>query len=404
MKIFKPIYTDKNGKKKKCNHYYLTFTDNKGSRCRLPAHSNKRASEKLSEKIEELLSSGGILSPDLQRWIENLSPKMRDKLVKLGLIDSQRVNNNIGKPLSEHVRDYLDGLRADKRKANHIGQAEMILNRIIDGCGFRYYNDIDGHKVKIFLAEGRSAEGYGERTYNCYLMTIKSFCNWMVENERENKNPLKRQKTIKQTVFRKVRRAMTQDEKERLLTATQQQPSRYNMSGYERYLAYVMALNSGLRYSEIKSLKVSSFNFYAKSVMVKSTNTKDKEIAEIPLSSLTAKLMQDFLSNKTPQVKAFNLPHKANASKMIKADLEQAGIEFNTDEGDVDFHSLRHTFCTNLVASGTPIHDAQQLMRHKDVQTTMKFYTHVKRESLVSAIDRLDNLTTGKRDKDKKVG
>jgi len=33
-------------------------------------------------------------------------------------------------------------------------------------------------------------------------------------------------------------------------------------------------------------------------------------------------------------------------------------------------HDLRATFCTNLLASGVPIHDASHLMRHKSVMTT----------------------------------
>ncbi len=110
MKIYKPTYKDKHGKKKKCQHWYIGFTDNRQQRRRLPAFSNKRASEKAAEKIEELLSSGGILSPDLQRWIENIPEKMRDSLVKFGLIDNQRISENLGKPLTEHLKDFCNGL------------------------------------------------------------------------------------------------------------------------------------------------------------------------------------------------------------------------------------------------------------------------------------------------------
>ena len=103
--------------------------------------------------------------------------------------------------------------------------------------------------------------------------------------------------------------------------------------------------------------------------------------------------MQDFLNNKTPQDKAFNLPHGAMASRMIQADLKPAGVEYKTDEGCCDFHSLRGTFCTDLVSAGVEIHNAQKLMRHKNIKTTMKYYVHIHRPALVDAIERLDVLT-----------
>jgi len=68
MKVFKPTFTDKRtGKTRKCAHWYLSFSDNKGIRRRLPAFTSKGASERAAAKIEELLSCGGILNQDLQR-------------------------------------------------------------------------------------------------------------------------------------------------------------------------------------------------------------------------------------------------------------------------------------------------------------------------------------------------
>ncbi|MHC4068750.1 MAG: tyrosine-type recombinase/integrase [Planctomycetota bacterium] len=398
MKIYKPTFKDKRtGKTKKCQHWYIGFTDNQQIRRRLPAFSNKRATEKIAEKIEELMSSCGILSPDLQRWIEQIPPKMRKKLVDFGLIDNQRISENLGKPLTEHLTDFCAGLAADNRKTSYIKQTETAIHRVLSGCKFKVWTDIDGNKVKTFLAKSRGPSGYGERTYNAYLRAFKEFCRWLMREGRvAGANPLENHGLIKQTEFRKKRRALTVNEVRCLLEATEAAPECFNMSGHERALVYRLALETGIRVGEIRSLKVSSFDFEANppAVHVEPTDTKGKRPADLLLIPETATVIREFLSDKEPQDVAFAMPHSANTAKMLRKDLEAAGIAYRDESGrDVDAHALRHTFITNLALAGVHPAVAQKLARHSSIELTMKFYTHVLHKSEVSAIEALRNLS-----------
>ncbi len=89
---------------------------------------------------------------------------------------------------------------------------------------------------------------------------------------------------------------------------------------------------------------------------------------------------------------------------MIRVDLDTAGVPIEDEAGRVlDFHSLRHTFCTNLAKSGVLPQMAQRLMRHATVEMTMKFYTHIGLDSMRESVSKLPEFPDVDR-QEKKTG
>jgi len=68
--------------------------------------------------------------------------------------------------------------------------------------------------------------------------------------------------------------------------------------------------------------------------------------------------------------------------------LTAAGIE------DFHWHDLRHTFASPLVMSGVDIFTVCRLMRHKNVQVTMR-YAHLADKHLAAAVGKLAQGVTG---------
>jgi site-specific recombinase XerC len=104
--------------------------------------------------------------------------------------------------------------------------------KLIDGCRFQYYADIDAGTVLAYLTELRAdtgaRKGISARTFYFYLQAFKQFCRWMVRHQRAGTNPVGHLEPLNvKTDRRRERRALTVDELRTLLTATSTGPVRH---------------------------------------------------------------------------------------------------------------------------------------------------------------------------------
>src|SRR5262249_36053305 len=73
----------------------------------------------------------------------------------------------------------------------------------------------------------------------------------------------------------------------------------------------------------------------------------------------------------------------------LQADLRDAGIPYENEEGFADFHALRHTYITTLAKSNAPVKIVQSLARHSTPTLTLGVYTHLGLYDQAPALDAL---------------
>lgn len=73
-------------------------------------------------------------------------------------------------------------------------------------------------------------------------------------------------------------------------------------------------------------------------------------------------------------------------SKIFKKACKDAGIDKS-----IHFHSLRHSFASNLVKNDVSLYKVKELLGHASIQTT-EIYSHLNVESLREAIRKLDGI------------
>ncbi len=395
MRVFRTSYRDKNGKRRTAKRWYVEIRDTHGAIRRLAGLTDKRATEELGRKVERLVSlriAGETPEAPTIRWLEGLPTKIRERLAALGLLDKTSVAAS--RPLTAHVADYKQALLDKGNTVKHAAMVDQRVRSILDGTSAVFFSDLSAAAVQRFLADRRE-KGLSVASSNRYLSAVKSFTRWLVGERRVSECPLAHiRKLNEQTDRRHVRRAFESEELRLLLDTTYHGPIRFGMSGRERYWAYRIAAETGLRAAELRSLRVGSFDLSGSppTVTVEAGYSKHRRQDVQPLRADTAAELRGILSCKLPDTPVFGVPEKT--AKMLRADLEASGIPYRDDRGQVlDFHSFRHTFITNLAAAGVHPKRAMDLARHSDINLTLARYTHTSHGELAAALEGLPDLS-----------
>ena len=411
--------------------YQVDFRDHLGIEHRLAAYRDKRLTHELVGNLKRLVLARAHQErpdPSLSLWLKTLPKRIRKQLLKWEIIDSRHEAQC--QPLNEHLAEFEAALIAKGNTSRHARQQRSRAERLLTGCGFASWNDITANKVHQWLHQqqqarkdkaGNRRRGLSKQTANYYLQAAKGFCQWMVRDRRAMDNPLAHlQGWNARTDRRHDRRALSVEELRRLLTSVQSGPDRLGMSGAQRALLYRLALETGLRASELRSLTRQSFALDddPPTVTVQAAYTKRRREDSLPLRPELVASLAEHLKHKAPATAAFDMPRPDGVVAMIKADLDAARAAWlneakhdpperrrRTESGFlaycdpdtgryVDFHALRHTFISNLAASGVHPKVAQALARHSSITLTMDRYSHTMREQEKAAIAALPDLTT----------
>ena len=431
MRIFKRRYRNHKGHMRESGSWHLEFVDHKDIRRRLTAFADREASNAFAARLQRLISfraCGEAPDREVTAWLEQVPKEIRMRFEEIGLIDSRRVA--AGKPLTEHLEDFKSTLDAKGGTEKHINMTINRIQKIFDGCHFERWSDIAASRVLKYLAGLRdNGDGISAQTFNYYVSALKQFCTWMVRERRAAESPVSHLTRLNARADRRYeRRSLSPEEARRLLSAARTGETVLGMSGQDREMLYNVALETGLRWSELRSLTRSSFDLKADppTVTVQAAYSKHRREDTLPLRVDTAMRLRDYLALKMPQAKALPMPLTDKGAWMLREDLalarkawldeavtpdERAKCErsdFLKPEDDaghvLDFHGLRHSFISFLYEARVHPKTAQALARHSTIALTMDRYTHLTVANQTNALEALPDLHVSEEERVRATG
>jgi len=264
--------------------------------------------------------------------------------------------------LSEKTRKSVD--TSFKHLIGFFGQHKILI-------------DIGLRDVERFLAQVRLSAPAG---YRVYFRTLKAAFNKFVDWGY-----------ISYNAFTKIKLPKQQQLKPVFIDKSQlNQISAYIKTNVVQYMTR-LSFYTGLRLCECVNLKWESVDLNNKLLTVgdEQFNTKSRKQRVVPLC---AEALEVLISAFIPEERRSEFVFcKMNGNPFtgdyISKRFKRACREAEMDER-IHFHTLRHSFASNLVQRGVPLYSVKELLGHSSIVTT-EIYSHLNLQSLREAVDKL---------------
>jgi len=162
------------------------------------------------------------------------------------------------------------------------------------------------------------------------------------------------------------------------------------ISNLKHLAMFMMAYGAGLRISEIANLKVGDID--SQRMMIRVRQGKGRKDRLVMLSPELLKILRVYWKAQRP--KDWLFPGLDPTKPITRHAIHDACKKARARSGITkrfSVHSLRHSFATHLLESGTDIRTIQILLGHASLRSTA-VYTHVSNKTLCSTISPLDVL------------
>jgi integrase len=150
----------------------------------------------------------------------------------------------------------------------------------------------------------------------------------------------------------------------------------------------LVALNTGLRRSELFHLKWEDVDLTAKWLTVKGATAKSGQTRRIPLNAEALDVLQGWHTQTAdPGVHTLVFPG-AHGRRLTRIDTAWKGLRKLGEVLNFRFHDLRHHFASRLVQSGVDLNTVRELLGHADITMVLR-YAHLSPDRLALAVERV---------------
>jgi len=285
--------------------------------------------------------------------------------------------------------EYKDFIKSN-RSENYYNSVVIALKHLVDYFGVqKSISSIAYKDVEMFMTELQKKVSKG---YRVYYRTLKAAFNKAVDWNYIDKNYFVKIKLPKKN---RLNPAFIDE-------AELQKIVKYIKTDVVKDVT-VFAFYTGMRLGEIANLKWKNIDWEKRIIIVGDEEfvTKGKRQRYVPICEEVFEILRRIMKGEVRDFSVVALPRndkdnfifgKPNGaaftgdyfSKRFKKACKAADID-----SAIHFHSLRHSFASNLAQKGVSLYVIKELLGHSSITTT-EIYSHLNMDSLREAVGRLD--------------
>ncbi|MEM6615169.1 MAG: site-specific tyrosine recombinase XerD [Pseudomonadota bacterium] len=278
---------------------------------------------------------------------------------------------------------FLDMLAAERGASQHTIDA---YRADIEGFGDWFsgvMTDANQDDIRDYLAH-LGANGFAASTRARRLSSLKQFFQFLYVEGLRSDDPAATLSGPKRG--RPLPKTLSIDDIDRLFEAAQKRIASAKSKAEKLRSARLMALleiayATGMRVSELVTLKRDAINTKRDTLIVRGKGNKDRMLPLTPNAKTAAKAYlaaEDEAGRSTKS--AFLFPSVGGKStysrQSVLRDLKALAADAGLDASKVSPHVLRHAFASHLLERGADLRVVQTLLGHADIATT-EIYTHL---------------------------
>lgn len=285
--------------------------------------------------------------------------------------------------MSNLISDFLTYLTVEKGLSkNTISSYELDLKKFEKFLSSRN-GQIFFLKREDFVdfMEMLMDKGYSMSSICRFISSIKSFCKYLLSEKIIDEDPSENLKSPNK--WERIPKALSVSETKKLLIENIPKSKNIKPASVRDAVMLELIYSSGLRVSELVSLKLEDIHFDAGFMRVMGKGSKERIV---PVSEGTLDKIKEYIKNEREKIlKKKESPYLFVTSRglpmtrqrfwqTVKAAGEKIGLK-------VSPHTMRHSFATHLLEGGADLRSLQKMLGHADISTT-QIYTKVTTERL----------------------
>lgn len=236
------------------------------------------------------------------------------------------------------------------------------------------------NRYKAYLVK----KNYESKTASLYLSAVRSFYNYLVEIKIIMVNPFLMIKNPK--IIKKLPIFLNHSESAALFCMDEVDDDLSLRNEFIIEFLYA----TGLRVSELCSIKIQDIDFNGKKIKVMGKGSKERIVF---FKACSEKLFNHYIKDVRPRLlnglaSDYLIVSKTGrlTTRRVEEIVKKYALNKNI-KSKITPHTLRHTFATDLLNEGADIRSVGEMLGHESLSTT-QIYTHVTVDKLKEVYNR----------------